>query len=151
VEARPARPGGSQVPDAIERELILAAPPERVWLALTDAQQLGAWFGTRAEVDLRPGGAVLFEWDKPDVHGTNRGVIDVVEPPRRFAWRWRCGPDGEPMTRVEFTLEPHPAGTRLRVVESGFSRLPPERRAANTGGWQRELSDLQTYLESRVA
>jgi hypothetical protein len=54
------------------------------------------------------------------------------------------------MTRVEFTLEPHPEGTRLRLVESGFASLPPEARGGchqrNTRGWQRELGELAQYV-----
>ena len=54
------------------------------------------------------------------------------------------------MTRVEFTLEPHPDGTRLRVVESGFASLPPELRVreSHVEGWQRELGELAHYLSS---
>ena len=51
------------VPDSIEREVILPAPPARVWTALTQADQLGAWFGTQASIDLRQGGEVVFTWD----------------------------------------------------------------------------------------
>lgn len=54
---------GAGVPDSIERELILPVPPARVWAALTRADQLGAWFGTQATIDLRPGGEVVFTWD----------------------------------------------------------------------------------------
>jgi uncharacterized protein YndB with AHSA1/START domain len=132
--------------DTIERELILPASLQRVWAALTEADQLAAWFGAQALVDLRPGGLVSFVWDQPGAHVTNSGVIEVVEPPRRFVWRWRTGPEGEPMTRVEFTLEEHPQGTRLRVVESGFASVPPERREQNMVGWQHELRDLEDYI-----
>jgi len=142
-------------PDAIERELILPIPRDRVWAALTEPHRLGAWFGTRATVDLRPGGAVTFIWD--DHHSgeqfTNTGVIEVVEPPTRFAFRWHvhdgvhavAPPDG-PTTRVEFTLDDHPEGTRLRLVESGFARLVSDARDRNSRGWDRELGDLAGYL-----
>jgi len=138
----------NQVPDSIERELILPVPPGRVWDALTQPDQLSAWFGTSATLDLRPGGNVTFTWDQPEHHGTNSGVIEVVEPPRRFAWRWRHGRDEGPATRVEFVLDPHPQGTRLRMVESGFSSLPPDRREGNQAGWEHELADLADYLTS---
>ena len=64
------------VPDSIEREVILPVPPARVWAALTQADQLGAWFGTQASIDLRPGGEVVFTWDgSTGPRGSSRGVI----------------------------------------------------------------------------
>ena len=137
------------VPNSIAREVILPVPPARVWRALTQADQLGAWFGTRATVDLRPGGEVVFTWDgSTGPRGISRGVIETVEPTRRFAFRWQPTVGNVPMTRVEFTLEPHAEGTRLRVVESGFASLPAALRAheQHVEGWQRELGDLARYL-----
>jgi uncharacterized protein YndB with AHSA1/START domain len=137
------------VPDAIEREVILPVPPTRVWTALTRADQLGAWFGTQAQIDLRPGGEVIFTWDgSTGPRGDSRGVIETVEPSRRLVFRWEATVGRVPMTRVEFTLEPHAEGTRLRVVESGFASLPPELRVreSHVEGWQRELGELADYL-----
>ena len=138
------------VPDSIEREVILPVPPTRVWAALTQADQLGAWFGTQASIDLRPGGDVVFSWDgSTGPRGTSRGVIEALEPPRRFAFRWQANLTGDaPMTLVEFTLEPHAEGTRLLVVESGFASLPPELRTreSHVEGWRRELGELAQYL-----
>jgi uncharacterized protein YndB with AHSA1/START domain len=142
-------------PDAIERELILPVPRERVWAALTQPDRLSAWFGTQATVDLRPGGALTFIWDNAasGEQFTNTGVIEVVEPPSRFVFRWHVAdgvhaeapPDG-PTTRVEFTLDDHPEGTRLRLVETGFAGLADAARDGNTRGWQNELGELAAYL-----
>ena len=138
------------VPDSIEREVILPVPPARVWAALTQADQLSAWFGTQASIDLRPGGDVVFSWDgSTGPRGTSRGVIEALEPPRRFAFRWQANLAGDaPMTLVEFRLEPHAEGTRLLVVESGFASLPPELRTreSHVEGWRRELGELAQYL-----
>jgi uncharacterized protein YndB with AHSA1/START domain len=140
-----------RVPDAIERELVLPVSPERVWAALTQPEQLSRWFGTQAAIDLRPGGAVTFTWDgSSGPVGENSGVVEVVEPPRRFAFRWQSFGADVPPTRVEFTLQPHGDGTLLRLVESGFASLPPRLRTEghqqNTEGWQRELAELVGYL-----
>jgi uncharacterized protein YndB with AHSA1/START domain len=145
-------------PDVIERELILPVSRERVWAALTQPHALTAWFGSTATVDLRPGGALSFAFGG-DFATT--GVIEVVEPLRRFAFRWRpfdgqhavAAADG-PTTRVEFTLADHPDGTHLRLVESGFASLPDAFGGAherNTRGWRIELGELSAYFASATA
>ena len=139
------------VPDSIEREIILPVPPARVWAALTQADQLSAWFGTQASIDLRPGGEVVFTWDGSTApRGSTRGVIETVEPTQRFAFRWQADHGDEQMTHVEFMLEPHPEGTRLCVIESGFASLQPELRTreGHLEGWQRELGELAQFLAS---
>jgi uncharacterized protein YndB with AHSA1/START domain len=148
------------VPEQIERETVIAAPVERVWALLTEAEHLGRWFGDAgAELDLRPGGSLSLTWEQ---YGTVHGRVVDVEAPRRFSYRWAVlrESQSEPVegnsTLVEFTLEPEGAGTRLRVVESGFDTLfaDPEKRAQrhedNTKGWGSELAELAEYAE-RVA
>src|SRR5256714_12456447 len=74
------------VPDAIERETVIAAPVERVWRLLTDADHLGTWFGDAgAEIDLRPGGTLVLRWVE---HGTVHARVERVEPDRLFSYRW---------------------------------------------------------------
>jgi len=148
------------VPEQIERETVIAAPVERVWALLTEAEHLGRWFGDAgAEVELRPGGALTLTWEQ---YGTVHGRVVDVEAPRRFSYRWAVlrESQSEPVegnsTLVEFTLEAEGDGTRLRVVESGFDTLfaDPEKRAQryedNTKGWGSELAELADYAE-RVA
>src|SRR5512144_2331753 len=149
------------VPEQIERETVIAAPVERVWALLTEAEHLGRWFGDAgAEIDLRPGGAISLAWEQ---HGTVRGRVVDVEPPRRFSYRWavlRDVPDADVAegnsTLVEFTLHAEGDGTRLRVVESGFASLAAEaakqseRAEDNREGWGIELGELRDYAE-RVA
>jgi uncharacterized protein YndB with AHSA1/START domain len=146
------------VPDTIERDTFIAAPVKRVWALITEPQHLGRWFGDAgAEIDLRPGGAMVLRWDE---HGTSHGRVVTVEPHTRFSYRWAPFKDpggDEPAegnsTLVEFTLEPEGDGTRLRVVESGFASLDTtdEQRAANhkgnTEGWKYETDELREYAE----
>lgn len=140
--------------DRIEREIVVAAPVERVWEVLTDPRHVGVWFGDAgAEIDLRPGGAMTLRWRE---HGTHPGVVEVVEPPHRFSFRGGHAAGEEPTagnsTLVEFTLTAEGDSTRLRVVESGFAGLdrPEEEKAAqlagNTEGWAVKLAELQEYM-----
>jgi uncharacterized protein YndB with AHSA1/START domain len=149
------------VPEQIERETLIAAPVERVWALLTEAEHLGRWFGdTGAEIDLRPGGAFSLSWEQ---HGTVRGRVVDVEPNQRFSYRWITVGDREHAepgegnsTLVEFTLRAEGDGTRLRVVESGFASLDAEaaqqseRYEDNRRGWGIKVRDLAEYAE-RVA
>ena len=100
----------------MERTIELETDILEVWAALTRPERLSSWFGaTAVEVELRPGGRLTF-----DTAGARwRGLVETVEPPRRFAFRWLVR-EGEAMerTRVEFRLEPSPAGTTLTVTET---------------------------------
>lgn len=142
------------VPDRIEQEILIDASPERVWDAITEAEHLGTWFGDAgAEVDLRPGGRLVLKWKE---HGEFFGRIEKVDPPRFFSARWarpqRTEPDEGNSTLVEFSLETEGAGTRLRVVESGFQSLAqtPEENLeyyeGNIEGWKAELAELREYV-----
>ncbi len=137
-------------PDRIERTVEVAHPPGKVWAALTTAEGLGAWFGEEAAIDLRPGGSARMRWSSGF---TVNMRVERVEEPTVFGFTWQIYglPEDDPRrTYVEFTLEPAGAGTRLRVVETGFAQLPEEAyRAAydgNTKGWASELGELADYL-----
>jgi uncharacterized protein YndB with AHSA1/START domain len=144
-------------PDAIEREIVIDAPPAVVWAIVTEAQHLAGWFSDKAEIDPRPGGRMALTWDG---HGTYEARVETLDPPRVFAFRWQTR-EGEfsetNSTLVVMTLEPEDAGTRLRVVESGFATLPwaGEARARyadeNAKGWVTELGELRDYAARLVA
>ena len=149
------------VPDRIERDILIAAPVERVWAVITEPEHLQRWWADAgAEVELRPGGAYVLrerEW------GEALGRLEVVEPPHRLAYRWAAhhARDTEPAegtsTRVEFTLEPEAGGTRLRVVETGFAALATSEENArrnhedNVGGWREVLRMLDEYATQVAA
>lgn len=138
-------------PDRIERTVHLSRPPAQVWQALTTAEGLSAWFGERASIDLRPGGAATLTF----AGGMTVDMrIERVEEPAVFAYTWRLPdlPDDDPRrTYVEFTLEPDGDSTVLRVVETGFAQLPPDTRRATydsrSQGWTRELAELVEHLD----
>ena len=134
--------------DRIERELELRAPIERVWQVITDPAYVAKWFGGKAEIDLRPGGAAVFGWPEEGM-GDFHGVVERVEPPREFSFRWMHDA-GVPVgaeavsTLVELSLSPAGDGTRLRLVESGFA--DGTHRKENSEGWDAELAELVALL-----
>ena len=135
---------------SIERDITIAAPIERVWELITQAEHVGRWFGDAgAEIDLRPGGALALRWEE---YGTVHGNVERVDPMTHFSWRWQLRDAGS--TLVEFTLAATDDGTRLHVSESGFESLDaaPETRKAfyddHVTGWGVELGHLDEH--SRV-
>lgn len=140
------------MPNAITREIDIDAPPDVVWGIVTEARHLAGWFSDEAEIDLRPGGAMLLTWHG---HGVYRARVETVEPPHTFAFRWVLRDGEEPVhggsTLVVMTLTSIDGGTRLKVVESGFADLawPEPERARyadqNADGWVKELDELRAY------
>ena len=149
--------------DSIEEQVQLRQSRARVWRALTDPDELGAWFGANlAGATIAPGVHVVGRITIPNYeHVVFDAEIEEMVPERRFSWRWHPnnvekGVDysAEPRTLVTFTLDDAPGGgTLLRIVESGFSALPAERRATafagNSGGWRVQLQKrLPAYLDN---
>jgi uncharacterized protein YndB with AHSA1/START domain len=145
--------------DRIEREILIDASRERVWAVLTEAKHVAQWFGDSAEIDLKPGGKAQFGWT--EYSATHQALIEQVDPPSFFSYRWTNKSDGElaegNWTLVEFSLTEVPTGTLLQVVESGFSSLhlsaAEQHKAAedNTEGWISELAELKEYAERATA
>jgi uncharacterized protein YndB with AHSA1/START domain len=111
----------------IRREIVLPAPREEVWEALTEPDRLADWFANDVDLDLRPGGGASFRWSNGE---TRTATVTEVDPERRLAFEW--DDEGE----VAFTLDDDADGTRLTVVETS-----PE--------WTAAL-DLQALAFARV-
>jgi uncharacterized protein YndB with AHSA1/START domain len=127
---------------------VIGADREQVWAALTQPDLLVRWFPTvSAEVDLRPGGAMLFTWEESE----DEAVVETVEPPSRFVFRWRPAGRDRPFTTVTITLDRIEGGTRLVLTESGFSALPDriheQSFEGNLRGWADELEELRVFVE----
>jgi len=144
----------------IDRTIEIAAPPERVWRALTSAAELSAWFQVSIEGEIAQGAEVWMTTSSPGYAG-QRFRVRIVEmaAPRRFAWEWHPGSVDpqvdyslEQPTMVTFSLEPSAGGTRLTVSETGFDAISVARRAKvyeeNSQGWTEVLVWLQRYAET---
>ncbi|HYZ85029.1 MAG TPA: SRPBCC family protein [Bryobacteraceae bacterium] len=144
----------------IDRTIEIRASPERVWRALTNADELSAWFQVTIEGELTVGNEVWMTTTHAQYAGQRfRVLISEMKPPVRFVWQWHPGAvdpkvdySKEPRTTVTFTLEPIENGTRLSVSETGFDQISLERRAKvysdNTQGWTEVLVWLQRYVEA---
>jgi uncharacterized protein YndB with AHSA1/START domain len=156
--------------DRIEKRVVLRAPLDRVWRAISDAEQFGRWFGVRFDGPFVQGAAVgaaitptVVDDEvakRQQAHSGQRSTWQIVaiEPKRRFAYRWHpfavepgVDYESEPTTLVEFTLSETPDGVLLTIVESGFDAIPATRRSAsfeaNSEGWAIQTDMVRRYLE----
>lgn len=143
----------------IKRKVLLNAPRQRVWEALTDAEQFGSWFGIALKgKQFAPGRAIEAQITYPGYeHVVWKAKIERLEPQTRFSFSWHpyavdkdADYDAETPTLVEFTLEAHAEGILLRVVESGFDAIPQARRQKaykkNSRGWDDQMNNIEDYL-----
>jgi uncharacterized protein YndB with AHSA1/START domain len=136
----------------IEREVVIEAPLDVVWRTITEPDQISQWFADKVDLEIKPGAHGYLGF------GDQGGpvVVEAVEPPTRFSFRWNHPPGEDPIARnsllVEFTLEPVGEQTRLRVVESGLDLLAwageEKHRYAeeHNGGWANFLDRLAGLL-----
>jgi uncharacterized protein YndB with AHSA1/START domain len=132
---------------SLEKELFIKATPERVFQALTTKDDLERWFLVKAEVDLRPGGAIRFEWG-PGVF--NVGKILVLEPPHRLSYSWEAL---EPSpTTITFELTAENDGTRLHLIHTGIGEGEDwdSYYTSVNGGWNAHLTNLTAWLETGI-
>ena len=155
--------------DQIRKQIVLRAPRERVWRAISDAKQFGTWFGVEFDTPFVAGahltGKIVPTKVDPEVAKMQQPYsgkkfefsVERIEPMQRISFRWHPfavepGVDysKEPTTLIVFELEEVPGGTRLTVTESGFDKIPLERRAkafaANEGGWEHQMKLIEKYL-----
>jgi len=144
--------------DRIERTIELRAPVSRVWRALTDYREFGAWFRAELEGPFVVGQVTRGRVTYPGYeHLSWEATVQKIEPELLFSFTWHPYAveadrdySKELPTLVEFTLEPTKTGTRLRVVESGFDKLPANRRdeafRMNEGGWAIQMQNVERFL-----
>jgi uncharacterized protein YndB with AHSA1/START domain len=155
--------------DRIEKKVLLHAPRERVWHAISDSKQFGSWFGVAFDSPFAPDKRMIgkivpttvdpevAKLQEPHLGMAFEFAVDRIEPQRVFSFRWHPyavdkGVDysKEPSTLVTFELEEVSGGTMLKVTESGFDQIPIERRAkafaANDGGWSHQMKLIEKYL-----
>jgi uncharacterized protein YndB with AHSA1/START domain len=142
----------------IEKQIEIAAPVSRVWRALTDYRQFGEWFLVKMDgpfVAVKPiGGQITHPGYE---HLRMEIVIKAIEPETLFSYTWhpyavdpKVDYTKEASTRVEFRLQATAGGTLLTVTESGFEKIPSERRAEaflrNDGGWKQQMKNIEAYV-----
>jgi len=147
--------------DRIEKRIELKAPVSRVWRALTDYREFGAWFRVNLGGPFVPGEVSRGQITYPGYeHLKWQAIVQKMEPERLFSFTWPHSfePDAdifkEPTTLVEFRLEPIEGGTRLTLIESGFESLPADIRLEsfrrNDGGWTEQMKNIESYVAQNL-
>ncbi len=146
--------------DRIEKTILLRASRPRVWRALTDVKEFNRWFQAALEGAFSPGarlrGPITSEGYEDLVMEM---TVERMQPERLISWRWHPGSadrsydySREPETVVTFELQDAEGGTLLRVTETGFDALPPERweeaYRGNEAGWAEQLTNIEKHLEA---
>ncbi len=141
--------------DLIIAEIHVAAPPARVFRAITDPRQLPQWWGqsemyrvTKFETDLRLHG----KWTSygTSVNGENfqvGGEYLEIDPPRVLVYTWTASWTGALKTTVRWELTPSGQGTSVKIHHSGFAGNA-EAAQSHGQGWQRVLGWMQAFVDA---
>ncbi len=144
--------------DRIEKTVLLKADKARVWRALTNAEEFGAWFRAKLDCGFEVGKHVTGRITYPGYEHLKLDVnVEKMDAERLFSFRWKPGAidpnkdySSEPSTLVEFRLADEAGGTRLTVTESGFDKLPAERRneafRLNNHGWDAQIENISKHV-----
>jgi len=147
--------------NTIDKQLELEAPVSRVWQALTDYRKFGEWFRVKLEHPFVPGQVSRGHMTYPGYeHLVWEVVVQKLEPETLFSFTWHpyavdteVDYSKETPTLVEFRLKATPTGTLLTLVESGFDKIPADRRAdafrMNENGWATQMTNIEAYVARR--
>jgi uncharacterized protein YndB with AHSA1/START domain len=145
----------TDVGDAIVREIVINAPAERIFEALTNPEHRVKWWGaqekfqtTHMESDLRPGGAWLMRGSGPGGKPfTLRGKYRSIERPRLLEFTWLDdGQEDIPLTLISFDLDEKGGSTTVRLTHWGFTT---EQSRERYQGWPWILALLQAYVQDK--
>jgi uncharacterized protein YndB with AHSA1/START domain len=124
--------------ETITFEFDLRHAPEKVWRALTDPKLLAEWLLPVVDLhlSLEPGAAFRFTTQPyPGWDGIVNCRFVEIEPHRKLSYRWVVGGDLEIDTVVTFTLTPTGSGTRLSLVQTGFTPQNKQAFGGQRYGW----------------
>jgi uncharacterized protein YndB with AHSA1/START domain len=142
----------------IEKRIELEAPVSRVWRALTDYREFGQWFRVKLDGPFVPGQTARGQITYPGYeHVKWEAVVQKMEPERFFSFTWhpysvdsKIDYSKETPTLVEFRLEKTSNGTLLLLTESGFDKIPGDRRLEafrrNDGGWTEQMKNIENHV-----
>jgi uncharacterized protein YndB with AHSA1/START domain len=147
--------------DRIEKRIELNARISRVWRALTDYREFGEWFRAKLDGPFVAGQVSRGHITYPGYeHVEWEAVVQKIEPERLFSFTWhpysvdpKIDYSKETPTLVEFRLEKTAKGTLLLLTESGFDKIPANRRLEafrmNDGGWAEQMKNIESHVAKK--
>lgn len=139
---------------AIVYTIYIAATPEQVWDALTQAEFSRKYFsGHAVEVDLRVGGAFIMRTPDGGLHITGE-VIECDRPKRltfTFNVNWPALVEKLGPTLVTYEIEPAGEAVKLTMLQSHDRELSDDILSGGRTGWPAILSSLKSLLETGSA
>ncbi len=141
---------------SVQRTILIAAPVEKVWAAVTEPEHISRWFGQAAFEEAGAGALGTLTWPGREPIPVR---IEAIDPRRTVSYRWGNDDasgvvpeelDDAHSTVFTFTLAEVAGGTELTVVETGFENTsaPAANLADHRQGWNDELDKLVALLES---
>jgi uncharacterized protein YndB with AHSA1/START domain len=133
----------------------IEAPPEAVFDAFTDPEQLTAWWGSADtyrtfnwQVDLRPGGSYSCNARATSGGDTSivKGTYVQVDRPHTLIYTWNPSWDAGGETEVHLKFEKIVSGTRVHILHSGFAGREQSQQG-HTHGWTRVLGWLRDHVQ----
>ena len=138
----------------LEFDADLAAPPERVFAAITEGRHLERWFCDACESDPEENGRLTMRWHRAySSPWPYEATWTVIEPPLKASCHG--GHQGYPNRdagTITFTLAASGSGTKLRVThEMGHPALYSTFAKGYSDAWPRSLRRLAEYLASKAS
>ena len=131
--------------EEIIKSVVIQAPIEKVWAALTVADSIAGWMGGSVKSDLRPGGKYAY------FDGSTTGRYAVVEQPHRLEYTWRQSewPVEWSDSMVKWELKSEGKGTAVHLVHQGFPN--ESERSSHDDGWDTYwLEPMKAWLEKKA-
>ena len=138
----------------IKHQTFIQAEPEKVFDTVTSGEGWNAFFTDSTEIDLKPGGKMVWRWKDwgPDFYnGMADAKVIMVLRPFQFAFEWYPVGNDTPTT-ITFNIKKEFGGTVVRLTEEGY----PDTEAGHemilecASGWAEALTLLKFYIEHGI-
>jgi uncharacterized protein YndB with AHSA1/START domain len=145
----------------IEKNIELKAPLSKVWRALTDHHEFGNWFQVKVKEPFAPHKTSHGKLTYPGFENYPWEItVQEIVPESLFSFTWhpfaidpKRDYSKEPQTLIEFRLKPTSSGTLLSLKESGFDKIPADRRSEafqmNSEGWTEQMTNIEKYVSRK--